>query len=78
MSSYEMKTKSGLDFYTCSSAFQKFIRRGSEHEALWFGTELYISGYDEYVWFRMKVIVSEDIGLANPNIVCQINSLYQI
>lgn len=71
-----MITKSGLDFYVCSSAFQKFIRRGMEHEALWYGTELYLSSYDEYAWFRLKVIVSEDIGLANPHIASQINALY--
>lgn len=76
MSSYEMKTVTGLDFYVCSSAFQKFIRRGLEHEALWYATELYLSGYDEYVWTRIKVIVSEDVGLANPMLLSQIHSLY--
>ncbi len=76
MASYEMKTVSGLDFYVCSSAFQKFVRRGLEHEALWYGTELYMSGYDEYVWGRIRIIVSEDIGLANPMLLAQIDSLY--
>ncbi|MDQ0592179.1 replication-associated recombination protein RarA [Chryseobacterium ginsenosidimutans] len=76
--SYQLKTQSGINFFTCSSAFQKFVRRGMEHEALWFGTELYISGYEEYVWFRMRVMVCEDVGLANPQLTARIQSLYQV
>lgn len=75
--SYQMQTKSGLNFFHISSAFQKCIRRGMEHEAMWFGTELYISGYEEYAWFRLRVICSEDVGLANPNLIVQVNALYQ-
>ncbi len=77
MAQYEMELQSGLNFYVVSSAFQKTIRRGMEHEALWFGTELYLSGYEEYAWFRLRVIVSEDIGIANPSLPAQIQSLYQ-
>lgn len=76
--SYQLKTQSGINFFTCSSAFQKFIRRGMEHETLWFGTELYISGYEEYVWFRMRVMACEDVGLANHKLTVQIQSLYQV
>ena len=75
--SYKLTLQSGLDFFTVSSAFQKTIRRGMEHEALWFGTELYLSGYEEYAWFRLRVIVSEDIGIANPSLPAQVQSLYQ-
>lgn len=77
MSSYQMFTQSGINFYHAASAFQKFIRRGMENEALWYGTELYMSGYEEYVWFRLRVIVSEDIGLANPTLPAQVHALYQ-
>jgi replication-associated recombination protein RarA len=75
--SYRLTLQSGLDFFTVSSAFQKTIRRGMEHEALWFGTELYLSGYEEYAWFRLRVIVSEDVGIANPALPAQVQALYQ-
>lgn len=75
--SYRLTLQSGLDFFTVSSAFQKTIRRGMEHEALWFGTELYLSGYEEYAWFRLRVIVSEDVGIANPDLPAQVQALYQ-
>ena len=76
MASYKMVTQSGLDFYVCASVFQKSIRRGDEHLALYYGTEFFLSGYDEYVWFRLRVIVSEDIGLVNTNIAAEVNALY--
>ena len=77
MSSYSPILQSGLNFYTASSAFQKCIRRGMQDEALWLGTEFYLSGYEEYAWFRLRVIVSEDVGLANPELPSQIQALYQ-
>lgn len=73
---YKMTTNTGLDFYHVTSAFQKCIRRGMQHEALYYGTELYISGYSEYCWYRLLVISSEDVGLANPILNIQIKSLY--
>ncbi len=74
---YKLDLNSGLNFFHVSSAFQKCVRRGLEHEALWFATELYLSNYEEYIWYRIKVIVSEDIGLANPALPAQIQALYQ-
>jgi len=70
------KTVSGLDFYVVASAFQKTIRRGMEKEALFYGTELMLSDEDEFAWFRIKVMVSEDIGIANPTLPAQIDALY--
>jgi replication-associated recombination protein RarA len=60
-----------------ASAFQKSIRRGEEEDALFFGTELDISGYGEYAWKRMKIMASEDVGLAEPMAAITIQSLYQ-
>lgn len=76
MKKERLTTISGLDFYTVASAFQKTIRRGMEQEALFYGTELMLSDYDEFAWFRMRVIVSEDIGVANPTLPAQIEALY--
>lgn len=70
------KTVGGFDFYEVASAFQKTIRRGMEKEALFYGTELMLSEEDEFAWFRMKVMVSEDIGIANHTLPAQIDALY--
>lgn len=69
-------TKKGYDFFPATSAFQKAIRRSDEETALYFAVEFFNSGYDEYLWRRMKIIVSEDIGLASPEMPSLINSLY--
>jgi replication-associated recombination protein RarA len=57
--------------YRCeevSSAMQKCIRRGLEEDALFWATELDLSGFGEYVWKRLKIIASEDIGLEEGSI----------
>ena len=77
MSNFKLQLESGLNFFHVSSAFQKCVRRGMQHEALWFGTELFISGFEEYAWFRMLVMASEDVGIAEPQTAVQINSLYE-
>ena len=72
----QILTRKNYDFYECSSSLQKEIRRGNEKKALFFGIELFSSGYGKYLWKRLLVISSEDIGLADNNIPTQINSLY--
>lgn len=57
------------------SALQKSIRRGMEEESLYWALELAKSGYGQYLWRRLSVIVAEDIGLANPMAIVVINSL---
>jgi replication-associated recombination protein RarA len=74
---HEMKTANGYDFFEVSSAFQKSIRRGLEDEALFWTVELCISNYHEYAWKRIKIISSEDIGIAEPNITTEILALYE-
>lgn len=61
------KTKNGYNFFECSSAFQKAIRRGEEEEAVFWAIELYLSGQAAYVWKRLLVMAHEDIGLAEPD-----------
>ena len=76
--SYSLKTKNGYDLFEASSAIQKSIRRGDEETAMFFVTELWMSGYDEYAWKRLKIMSSEDVGLAEPNISANIHALYQM
>jgi len=77
MSDYKLETIGGHSFYTVASAIQKYVRRGDEHKALYWFSELFMSGFDNYAWKRIKVMVSEDVGLANPMLPAQIHALYQ-
>lgn len=74
----ELKTVNGYDFYECSSALQKCIRRGMEDDALFWMAELCLSNYQEYVWKRLRIISSEDVGLAEPHISSEIMALYDL
>lgn len=75
---YQIKTINDYDFFECTSSFQKAIRRCDEDNALFWAVELYNSRYAEYVWKRMFVMTSEDVGLSNPNLASQIWSLYSM
>jgi replication-associated recombination protein RarA len=67
----------GYSFNEVASAFQKCIRRGLEEDSLYWAAELDRSGYGEYVWKRIRMITSEDIGLAEPNLPANIYALYE-
>lgn len=73
----QLTSQGGFNLAELTSAFQKSIRRGEEENALYFGTELDISGYGEYAWKRMKIMASEDVGLAEPMAAVTVQSLYQ-
>jgi replication-associated recombination protein RarA len=75
---HKIKTVNGYDFFECSSALQKSIRRGLEDEALFWMVELSISNYNEYIWKRLRIISSEDVGLAEPHISSEIMALYDL
>ena len=64
----------GYDFFECSSAMQKAIRRSDTAVAGYFALELWSSGYRDYVWKRLFTISAEDCyGL----ITSEIESLWQ-
>jgi len=73
---FDMKTRKDYDFFECSSALQKSVRRGNERHALFFGFELYASGYAKYAWKRILLMASEDIGIADDGVAVKINALY--
>ena len=73
----QLKTASGYLNSECTSAMQKCIRRGLEEEALFWATELDLEGYGAYVWKRLQIIASEDIGLADPTVCIQVRALYE-
>lgn len=72
----ELTSVGGYKLGEVASAMQKSIRRGLESDALFWATELDISGYGEYVWKRLKIITSEDVGLASPQLAATIHALY--
>lgn len=73
----QLTTHGGYLNSECSSAMQKCIRRGLEEDALFWATELDLAGYGAYVWKRLQIIASEDIGLADPNLCVQVRALYE-
>jgi replication-associated recombination protein RarA len=59
------ETQRGYDIYELLSALQKDIRRCNEFQAVHWAAELETFNA-KMVWNRLRVIASEDIGLANP------------
>jgi len=57
-------TPKGYDLHEVLSALQKEIRRGKEYEAVFWARELE-SFNPKALWNRLRVIASEDIGLAD-------------
>ncbi len=77
------KTANGYNSDEVISALQKDIRRGNTERACYWAYELLSSGeaLQNKFWERMVVISVEDVGMANPQAICVINSLreaYQI
>jgi replication-associated recombination protein RarA len=76
MSLYKVTTVNGHLLPEVVSAFQKCIRRGLVDDALYWGVDMYMTGYHEYAWKRLRIITSEDIGPANPHLPATIEALY--
>lgn len=71
---FQLKTWRGYDFFEVASALQKEIRRGNEHDALYWAFQM-IPDYEKYLWKRLKIIVNEDIGLAYPMAIVLVQTL---
>lgn len=76
-SGYKYQTAGGYYLDEVVSALQKEIRRGKVYESVYWAREMIRSGYCKYLWRRLFVIASEDIGLADPGVVVLAQSLYQ-
>ncbi len=72
----ELTSVGGYQLGEVASALQKCVRRGEEESALFWATELDMSGYGEYCWKRLKIMASEDVGLAEPGLAGEIRALY--
>jgi len=56
---------------------QKSIRRGLEEEALYWASELELQGFGNYVWKRLRLICTEDVGLGETFLAATIRALYE-
>lgn len=74
---YDKPTVRGYSNPDVASALQKCIRRGDERQSVYWAVELDRSGYGKYVWRRLLIITSEDIGLAEPDLPATIRALYE-
>lgn len=73
---YKMTTVNGYDFFEAASALQKEIRRGNQEEAMYWALE-FAESYSDYLWYRLTIIVNEDIGLASPRTIWLVEALHQ-
>lgn len=73
----ELQTPGGYNVGEVASAMQKCIRRGRVDDALFWATELDLTGFGEYVFKRLRIIASEDVGLADNAAAVTIQALYQ-
>lgn len=85
----QIKTANGYDLYECISAMQKEIRRCNETQALYWAFEagsVNLTTSDkamksedawDYVWHRLLVTASEEIGILDPQAVILTQSLSQ-
>jgi replication-associated recombination protein RarA len=71
-----LKTPGGYLCGEVTSALQKSVRRGKEEDALFWATELELAGFGEYVFNRLRIMASEDVGMADANVAVQVRALY--
>lgn len=71
----EVITPGGYKVGEVASALQKCIRRSLADAALFWATELDLAGYGEYVFKRLQIIASEDVGPADPDACVRVAAL---
>lgn len=71
-------TRNRYNFFDVSSAFQKSVRRGLLHDALYCAAELDDSGLGNSVFTKLKVFCVEDVSLANPLALFHVHRLHKL
>lgn len=74
---YQIKLVNDYPFDEVASALQKTIRRNREYEACYWAFIIHESGYYKYVWKRLMIIASEDVGNGTPEACLVVHSLQQ-
>jgi replication-associated recombination protein RarA len=70
-------TVGGYSMDEVASSLQKCIRRSDLDGALFWASELDLSGYGEYAFKRLRIICSEDIGIADRSLPATLEALYR-
>jgi replication-associated recombination protein RarA len=73
----ELHTPNGHACGEVTSALQKSIRRSDERSALYWASELDLAGYGNYAFKRLRIIATEDVGLADPTAALTVRCLYE-
>ena len=74
---YKIDVIGGYEFDQVASSLQKAVRRNQEYEACHWAFILHESTYYKYVWKRLLVIASEDVGLGSPEAIQIVHALQQ-
>jgi replication-associated recombination protein RarA len=74
---FDTTTVSGNDCYEVVSSLQKAIRRGELDDALYWATDMHLSGLTDWLWKRIAIICSEDVGPAWPEGPAVIGALFE-
>jgi len=70
--------KNGQNHFDIVSAFIKSIRGSDPNATLYWLANMIEAGEDpDYIFRRLLILASEDIGLADPNAIVVVNSCYQ-
>jgi hypothetical protein len=72
-----ISTKHWYLFDEVVSSLQKSIRRGLNDQAIFWAGELYNSGHEYFLFKKLFTIAIEDIGLAVPDLLLYIYTLYK-
>ena len=72
---YQLRLVGDYQFDEVASALQKCIRRNMEYEACHWAFIMHESNYYNYVWKRLAIIASEDVGNANPEAAILVSTL---
>ena len=73
----QLKTTKDRQASEVISALQKCIRRGMTDDALYWAAELEESGFGAWMWKRIRIITSEDVGPAWPEGPAVIEALHK-
>jgi replication-associated recombination protein RarA len=71
----QLRTKGRYLLSEITSALIKCLRRGDEELALFFGLEL-LETFPHHFWKRMVLFCAEDVGLADPDAIVRVTSLW--
>ncbi len=63
---YRWQTDGGHQLDEVVAALQKGVRRGLEAEAMFWALEMADAGFRKYLWKRLMLKATEDIGLGDP------------